>query len=224
MAEWSGINDALNHRLVSESPAKRITSEEEFIQKVNDVVRITYEVLQEQIDEKSPNPYKQRWWTKELSLLKKAQNRLSNKSFKLWHVRDHLIHTEYRLAANKFKEVMAETHNQDWTDWLEGASQQDLYLANKYIASESTDYSNTRIPSLRTHADGIPDIADNNDKKVRALAESFPPLPPTGVFICPTASSLPNSPERPPLLHEIKNTSSCSLSQPLQSPGPRQDS
>ena len=37
---------------------------------------------------------------------------------------------------------MQDTRNQDWTDWLEAASQQDLYIANKYIMNEPTDYSN----------------------------------------------------------------------------------
>ena len=68
----------------------------------------------------------------ELTNLKKAQNRLSNKSFKFQHVHEHPIHAEYKAAANKFKEVMTETRNQDWTDWLEGVSQQDLFLAHKY--------------------------------------------------------------------------------------------
>ena len=38
MAEWMGINKELNYRLSTESPAKRISSKEEFIQKVDDVV------------------------------------------------------------------------------------------------------------------------------------------------------------------------------------------
>ena len=38
---------------------------------------------------------------------------------------------------------MQETRSQDWTNWLEAASQQDLYIANKYISNEPTDYSST---------------------------------------------------------------------------------
>ena len=127
MAEWSSINEELNYRLDAESPGKHIVSKEEFIQKVDDLVWITYKVLQGSIDEKLPNPYKQRCWTEELTNLKKAQNHLSNELHKFHHLCDHPAHTEYKAAANKFKEVMTETRNQDWTDWLEGASQQDLY-------------------------------------------------------------------------------------------------
>ena len=74
---------------------------------------------------------------------------------------------------------MQETKNQDWTDWLEAASQQDLYIANKYISNEPTDYSNARIPSLHTVTNNnLPSTADDNASKAAALAESFfPPLP-----------------------------------------------
>ena len=128
MAEWSSINKELKHRLEAKSPARHITSEEEFIQKVEDLVHIIYDVLQEPINEKLPNPYKQCWWTEKLTTLKKARNRLSNKSYKFQHIREHLVHAKYKAAVNKFKEMMTETQNQDWTDWLEGASQQDLYI------------------------------------------------------------------------------------------------
>jgi hypothetical protein len=93
-------------------------------------------------------------------------------------VHDHPIHVEYKTSANKFKEVMRETRNQDWKDWLESISQQDLYIANKYITSEPTDYSSARIPTLHTTSNGLPDLTEDNAAKVAALTESFFPPPP----------------------------------------------
>ena len=185
MADWNKVNEALGPKLEVETPAVRITSKEEFIKKVDDLVHIVYEVLQDYIDKKSPNPFKQRWWTKELTLLKKTQNWLSNKSHKLCHVCNHPIHAKYKAASNKFKEVMTETRSQDWTDWLEGTSQQDLYLANKYISSEPSDYSNAQIPALRISVNGLPDLAEDNDKKVEALTKSFFPPSPATSFVPP---------------------------------------
>ena len=178
LADWDKINKALSSRLAAETPAVRITSEEEFVKKVDDVVRITYEVLQEQLKVKSPNPFKQRWWMEELSILKKVQNKLSNKSHRLRHIRDHPSHAVYKAAANKFKDVMTETRNQDWINWLEGTSQQDLYLANKYISSEPSDYANARILALRVNNNGLPDLAEDNDQKDKGLTSSFFPPPP----------------------------------------------
>ena len=61
---------------------------------------------------------------------KKKQNRLSGKSYRLHHVHNHPVHAKHRSAANRSKDVMQETWNQDWTDWLELISQQDLYVRN----------------------------------------------------------------------------------------------
>jgi hypothetical protein len=83
LVDWSEISAALKRRLEAESPTSHIGSKEVFIKKVDNVVCVISEVLEVHLEEKTPNPFKQRWWTKELSLLKKAQNRLSNKTFKL---------------------------------------------------------------------------------------------------------------------------------------------
>ena len=88
-ADWPEVCVDLKQQLDGTTPAKHIESHGEFIKKVDDVTRIISEVLNDHLDEKTPNPYKQRWWTKELTILKKSQNRLSSKSFKLRHVRDH---------------------------------------------------------------------------------------------------------------------------------------
>ena len=175
--DWPEVFADLKQQLDGATPVKHIESHGEFIKKIDDVTRIISEVLNNHLDEKTPNAYRQQWWTKELTLLKKSQNCLSGKSFKLRHVRDHPVHAEYKSAANKFKEVMHETRDQDWKDWLESVSQQDLYIANKYISNKPSDYSNVCIPPLRTTINRLQDTAELNEDKVKALAESFfPPL------------------------------------------------
>ena len=154
-ANWIKVNEDLAQRLESGPPPSRISLKEEFTTKVDELVLVIKGVLEDHLKERRPSPFKRRWWTKELSQLKKQQNRLSNKAYKFRHLRDHPIHTEYKAATNKFKDIMQETRNQDWSDWLEAASQQDLYIANKYITNEPTDYSNARVPSLRTTTKGV---------------------------------------------------------------------
>ena len=102
-----------------------------------------------------------RGWMEELTNLKKAQNRLSNRLHKFRHICEHP--SQYKAAANRFKEIVTETCNQDWTDWLEGASQQDLYLANKYISNKPSNYLNAHIPPLCMQTNRLPDIAEDND-------------------------------------------------------------
>jgi hypothetical protein len=112
-ADWSTINDALTAQLEAEYPTMLIKSKEEFLEKVSVVVHIISETLVKHLDVKHPNPFKKQWWMKELSLLKKTQNCLSSKLFKLRHLWDHPIHVEHWASANKFKEVMQETQEQD---------------------------------------------------------------------------------------------------------------
>ena len=139
--DWPKINALLKAKLESESPAVRIRTQEQFISKVDMLIDIITDVLHENLDELKPSPFSQRWWTKELMELKKEQNRLSNKSYRLRDVRNHPIHVEFKASVNKFKEVMIETHKQHWINLLESIEQQEIYTANKYLVSEPTDYS-----------------------------------------------------------------------------------
>jgi hypothetical protein len=111
--DWQTVCSELYTRFEAELPSAHIRTDVEFQAKVSDVTHILTEVLDKNLDKKCPNPYKWRWWTKELTELKKEQNHLSSAAFKFHHLRDHPSHAEYRTAANKLKEVMYETRNQD---------------------------------------------------------------------------------------------------------------
>jgi hypothetical protein len=219
-ADLPAINTALNLQLEAESPATHINTKGEFYEKVNKVVHIISEVLDAQLEEKHPNPFKHRWWTKELTLFKKTQNRLSNKSYKLRHLHKHPIHVEYKASANKFKEVMQETREQDWKDWLKSILQQDLYIANKYISGEPSDYSSTRIPSLRTFSNGLSDLAEENSAKVTTLADSFfPPHPPETSHVPPN-QTYPTPLRSPHFFSKTRIRQVIRSLSPYKAPGP----
>ena len=73
-ANWIKVNEDLTQRLEAELPAERIKSKEEFILKVNELVHVISEVLEDHLKKRCPSPFKRQWWTKELSQLKKQQN------------------------------------------------------------------------------------------------------------------------------------------------------
>ena len=114
MADWDKINKALSPRLDAESPAVHITSEEEFIKKGRWCGPNHLQSPSGPNKSKITQPLHAALVDRRLSILKRTHNRLSNKSHKFWHVHDHPSHTKYKAAANKFKDVMTETHNQDW--------------------------------------------------------------------------------------------------------------
>ena len=178
-AHWPKVNADLSQRLEELSPTVCISTEEEFFLKVDKVICITKETLEDHLKERRLSLVKWCWWTKELANFKKTQNRLSRKSYRFCHVQDHPAHAEYKAAANQFKIIMEETCNQDWTNWLDSATQQDLYMANKYITNKPSDYSCARVPTLKTTSNNASSMAEDNVAKARALANSFFPPPPT---------------------------------------------
>ena len=97
----------------------------------------------------------------------------------------------HKEAANQFKNVMEETRSQDWTDWLESAMQQDLYIANKYITNKPSDYSSARVPTLKTSSNNAPGTAEDNVAKAKVLADSFFPLPLPSSWVLLNAAYLP---------------------------------
>ena len=171
--DWPKINDILKERLEAKSPALRIRTQEQFTEKVDKVISIITEVLNVTLEELKPSPFSWRWWTKELTALKKDQNRLSNKSYKLRDIPEHPIHTEFKAAVNKFKEVMTATCKQHWVDWLESVEHQEIYMANKFLVSEPSDYSCARVLVLHTSSSGTAGMAESNQDKAKELAKSF---------------------------------------------------
>jgi hypothetical protein len=196
-ADWPTISDNLNTRLLAESPAIRVRSKEEFVTKVDTLVRIIKEVLKVNLEPKRPSHYARRWWTKELTDLRTKHNKLSNISYKFRHIPDHPSHLEHKSAVKEFKSLLTATKSQNWIDWLENVGQKDVYLANKYILSEPTDFSCSRIPPLQIKVNGIDGLAEDNTSKVDALSQSFFPPP-------PATSSVPVNAAYPEPLKGIK--------------------
>ena len=117
-------------RLSAKSPAVHINSKDDFIVKVNTVIKIIKEVFRDKLDVTRPSPYAHRWWTKELSKLHVKQNKLSNSSYSYHHVPDHPSHAEHKAAFKELKTLLLETKKQNWIDWLEKKSlpRQQVYV------------------------------------------------------------------------------------------------
>ena len=82
---------------------------------------------------------------------------------------------------------MQETWNQDWTDWLELISQQDLYVHNIW----TLQLFKCESPHPPYSHEQLSQHPEDNDFKATALAESFCPFSPTSVT-CPTRSRMPS--------------------------------
>ena len=215
--DWPKINDILKERLETKSPALRIHTQEQFMEKVDKVIGIIVEILNKTLEELKPSPFSQRWWTKELTASKKEQNRLSNKSYKLRDIPRHTIHTEFKVAVNKFKEVMTDTCKQHWVDWLKSVEHQEIYMANKFLVSEPSDCSCARVPVLCTISNGTARTAESNQDKAKELAKSFFPPPPSHVQHA-HQPRIPHTAQRHTVLLKGTHPPSVQNAKPLQSP------
>jgi hypothetical protein len=67
--DWPSVNEILKDKQLAESPALRIQTKDEFIAKVDTVIKIIKEVLKGELKLKRPSRYACRWWMEELSKL-----------------------------------------------------------------------------------------------------------------------------------------------------------
>jgi hypothetical protein len=119
-----------------------------------------------------------RWWTNELTQLRKTSGKLGRQSYKRRNEPEHMIHGEYKEVARRYEKELAHTKRQHWRDWLEKADDPDIWVAHKLISSAASDGGKARIPILK-HKVGENEISANtNSEKSSALAKAFfPPKP-----------------------------------------------
>ena len=78
-----------------------------------------------------PCPYMKRWWTRELSELKKDKNKLSKLSYHYRGIPNHTMHTEHKTTSNKLSKRIEEAKKKHCVDCLEKVTTKDM-LKPKY--------------------------------------------------------------------------------------------
>lgn len=96
-----------------------------------------------------PSPFAKRWWTKELSRLKKHKERLARKLYRERAVDEDQIHEEYRQAWNRYSEAIRKTKEEHWLDWLEKLDEEGIWTANRMVSGTAMDGGRGRIPTLQ---------------------------------------------------------------------------
>jgi hypothetical protein len=93
---------------------------------------------------------------------------------------DHHLHHDTKVAATTYSAALEKTRCQHWIDWLEAATEPDIWSANRYLKGMPTDAELTRIPTLHyTLPNGQEALAETNERKSEALSATlFPPRPP----------------------------------------------
>src|SRR6266702_1713140 len=119
-----------------------------------------------------------RWWTKELTMLHRETNKLGRLVYKIKNWPDHPIHAELTAARKKYSKTIQYSKQHHWRDWLEKASDPDIWMVHRYISVPASDGGKSRIPNLITQSDYGEFVASMNTDKSLALAKTFFPKKP----------------------------------------------
>ena len=137
------------------------------------------EALQETISAQVPTseicPKSKRWWTKELSLMRRNVNKLGRQASKCRGRPGDKIHDEYELAKKLYAKEIESNKRNHWRDWLEKAEDPDIWTANKYTSTSNAEGFNARIPTLKTKSGEVETVAISNEDKSKVLAKTFFP-------------------------------------------------
>src|SRR5215471_11775100 len=184
---------------LSKIPApKTLQTQEEFDKAIVDLINTFEETIKSVVKRSKPCPYTKRWWTKDLTKMKKELNKLSEHTYRFRALPNHQIHTHRKKHADEYAKAIKRTKDAHWKKWLEDADGDDIWKASKYATGEPSDGGKTRIPTLkRQKQDGSYETMQTNSEKTKALCESFFPA-------LPDESSVDPNQEYPPPITTFK--------------------
>jgi ribonuclease HI/endonuclease/exonuclease/phosphatase family metal-dependent hydrolase len=200
---WEDFRDELVIRLEGIPPPVEITNQQQFERAIKDLTTTIKGTIEAVVDFTKPCPHTKRWWTKELSALKKQVNRISEVADRFRALPQHEIHAERKRLVNRYANAIQSTKTAHWKVWLEDVSGNDIWVANKYASGDPTDGGRTRIPTLHVkQPNGTVRAIHSNNEKSDALCKTFFPPPPDELGIDPDFNYPPPIAEFQPITKE----------------------
>ena len=178
------------------------------------------ETVNDSVKCSKPRPDQKRWWSHDLSKLRKKLNRLRAKSYRYRALTSHFSHREFRKLSNEYDETVIKAKQQHWTDYLEDMSAGDIWTANRYLREPVGDGGVPRIPTIRVQGpDRMERKISDNKEKVELFAKIFFP-PPPAVSTVPMNFNYPIPLPDPPeiteeqIQHQIQRLSPFKVPEP----------
>ena len=177
--DWDHFRETLGTRLATLGVPNWIKTQAQMDNACEKVTLAIQDTIAAEVPMTNISPKTKRWWTRELTNLRRQANRLGRQAHKLKSFPDNPIHEEHNAARRLYDKTLKDTKRQHWRDWLEKAEDPDIWTAHKYFSSPAGDGGKTRIPVLKYTSDGKEKKATTNSEKGVALAKSFFPPKPT---------------------------------------------
>ena len=149
LTDWEEFKRTLANELADMQSGDELTSEEKFFEQINKLDAAINVAIKEHVPVMRSSPYMKRWWTKELTDMKKSKERLARKSYRKIAVDEDPIHEEFRQVRNDYSLAIRRTKQGHWTEWLETLDDEGLWAANRLVSGPATDGGRSRIPMLK---------------------------------------------------------------------------
>ena len=172
-ADWKGIEGEVEKEVVraqSHPPPSSPEQLDEWVERFQDHIA---GVIRNKVPEARPSPYAKRWWTPELTTLRKTMttarsqaSRLRREGSQGWERQ----YTAFILVRNRFHQEMEKQKKKHWTEFLEDPDS--IWKAHRYTKTGSGQRG---IPYLtRTTGERV----ETDEDKGKMLMETFFPVPP----------------------------------------------
>jgi ribonuclease HI len=180
--DWLEFNRELEKNLLEIGPAVTIRTQYQLNDECNKLTKALQNTISKAVPISRICAKSKRWWTRELTMLRRQADKIGRKASKLSHLPYHHLHVEHTAAVKLYRDTLETTKKQHWRDWLEKAEDPDIWTVNKLITSQPTDGGKSRIPTLNCGTGESVKRVTTNGEKSKELAKNFFPTKPREII------------------------------------------
>ena len=121
-----GVSWHLNSKLNRLPILGRITTQEQLNAKCDKIMTVIQTVIEKEVPITEICSKSKRWWTKELTTIRRNMNIIGRRSYKFRFLPRHHIHHEHKEASKLYEQILEHTKKQHCRDWLEKAEEPNI--------------------------------------------------------------------------------------------------
>lgn len=176
--DWDEFRKVMEAQLTGLGFPRRLANQIEVTRECDRLTKAIQETISNVVPYTTVCPHSKRWWTKEVKDLRKKFRKIGREASKCRNSPEHAVHVEFREVRKIYNKSIKYNKRHHWRDWLEKATEPDLWTASKYITAPPSDGGKTRIPVLKQQIGSVETTASTNRDKSDILAKGFFPKKP----------------------------------------------
>lgn len=139
--DWKDFKDTLRAHLpdTRDSVPPELQTPQEFHAALKCVMEAIEKAVERNVPKSRPSPYSKRWWTTELTEMKKTNKTLARRAYRHRADPEHTAHEEHEQAWRNYADAIEKAKKTHWEEWLENLQGEEIWIANKYVDKTSSD-------------------------------------------------------------------------------------